>query len=184
MRKIQTKEIIDRNKKRNNIIIGVVLIGLMFFSILGYSFLGGDEGEESVVEYRGLKFFREGGMWKLPIEEQIFYFQYLPEEVENVSISGFYSLQNYADQPLYFVNLVSGEILNNLERYVPRWQEACLNDSSDCEDDLPSKTCEDNLIIFSEENNTAVWQEDSCVYISGDFSRASDAFLYKLFGIF
>jgi hypothetical protein len=93
---------------------------------------------------------------------------------------------------LYFVNLEGSneagqEILNNLERYVSRSQEACLNSGvnmSDC-GDLPVKSCEDNLIIFEDSLNniTSVRKEGNCVYISGDLLAGSDAFLYKLLGI-
>ncbi|MAH43478.1 hypothetical protein CL614_07235 [archaeon] len=193
MRKIQTQADIDKKKKRNGIILGVVLVGLLVVSTLGYS-LSGSSGEDNKKEFNGYEFNRNGVYWVLDLEDQEFAFQNLPQEVTDVSVFGFYDLNSYFDKVLYFVNLDEGneagyEILNNLERYVLRWQETCL-EGEECEDNLPVKTCEkngQNLIIFEESiginNSTSVRKDNNCVYISGDFVRGSDAFLYKLLGI-
>jgi hypothetical protein len=94
---------------------------------------------------------------------------------------------------LYFVNnkAASNEIINNLKGIFSRYQEACLVGGCDYDDvnetgnkDLPEKTCSDNLIVFDEiENETRVWQENNCVYISGNYILGADAFLYNVFGI-
>tara|TARA_Y100000310_G_scaffold282567_1_gene303899 strand:+ start:954 stop:1535 length:582 start_codon:yes stop_codon:yes gene_type:complete len=191
MRKIQTQADIDKKKKKNGIILGVILIGLLVLSTVGYSLSGNLTGEGKE-EFNGFEFEKNGVYWVLNLQEQQFFFQNLPQEVSDVSVFGFYNLNSYFDKVLYFVNFresngAGQEILNNLDRYVLRWQEACLNSSvntSDC-GELPVKSCENNLIIFekSVNNITSIRQEDNCVYISGDFVKGSDAFLYKLLGI-
>jgi hypothetical protein len=192
MRRIETQAMIDRRKKRNLIIVSVVLIGLLVFAPIGYSlFSGDDEDSEDKLTFNGFEFVNARGYWNLAIQDQIFSFKHSPDEVENVSVSGFYNLGNYSGQVLYLVglkkNTPSGqEVLNNVGRYILRWQEACLNVSNavglECEGDLPVKNCDNNLIIFTEGESEEVWTENRCVYVSGG-TRSTDAFLYRLFGI-
>jgi hypothetical protein len=188
MRKIKTQEEIDRVKKRNQVIIALIFVGLLVFSYLGYalSSRNNDNGSSGVQNYNGLQFVQQGNSWSLQIEQQAYNFQYLPQEVENISIIENLTISNYIDKPLYIVNNPNYyEIYNNLVRFVSRTQEACLSGTLCENSDLPAKTCNDNLIVFidSLSNNTKVWQENNCVYISGDFVRGSDAFIYRIFGI-
>ena len=192
MRRIQTQADIDKKNKRNGIILGVVLVGLLVLSTVGYS-LSGSFGGDNKEEFNGYKFEKNGVYWVLNLQDRQFAFQNLPQEVADVSVFGFYDLNSYFEKVLYFVNLdksneAGQEILDNLGRYILRWQEACLysdDNQTNCDSNLPVKTCEDNLIIFKEgvNNATSVKKEDNCVYISGDLLRGSDAFLYKLLGI-
>ncbi len=184
MRRIQTKQAKYRKEKRNQIILGIILVILLLGSIIGYSVssaLNSNNSGVSVEEYKGLEFVNSQGYWILSLQEQEFYFSYLPQEVENVSVLGEYELQEYLEKPLYFVDsdaYVQQEVLLNLDRYVQRYQDACLNNTN-CEG--PIKTCEDNLIVYSEGDNK-VFKQENCVYIQGDL-KAVDAYLYKLLGI-
>jgi len=183
IRKIRTREETDKKNRNLQIIVGVVLVGVLVLSIVGFGFMNND-GEESdwSEEYNGFEFSRVQGGWGLVVEEQVFYFQYLPQEVENVSVSGNFNIQSYLNRPLYFVgDGASSEILNNLGRYVLRYQEACM-EGLNCSEELPVKTCEDNLIIF-ESGEDKVYQDVNCVYISGEFVKGADAFLYHLLGV-
>jgi hypothetical protein len=190
MRKIRMKRDVEKTRKRNTVLIGIILIGLMILSTAGYSLIGNDdeESDSSTNEYNGFKFIRQRGLWRTSFSGLSFGFQYLPEEVENVSVSGSYDLNLYSGAPLYFVNpdSATSEILNNLGGYILRWQEACL-EGEDCEGDLPVKNCDENLIILGveplEENVTRVYQNESCVFISGDSVKGADAFLYKVLKI-
>jgi len=184
MKRIQTAEMKDRKSRRNNIILGIILIALLVIAPIGYSLMNNSEKSNSKVKEVGLDFYKEGGLWKTIIDGQVFGFQYLPSEVVNVSVGGFYSLGDYASQPLYFVNVneAAPEILNNLQRYVMRYQEACLNESL-CGEDLPLKDCSSNVIIYNEGNDTKVYKNESCVYLVGDATMAADAFIYKILNI-
>ena len=186
MRKIQTREEIEKKKKRKRIIVGSVLIFLMVFSSLGYAFLSDRGDEEWKSSYNDYVFIKTNRLWGLEKDGGVFYFQYLPQEIENVSVTGFYSIEDYFDKPLYFVNNnpASQEILNNLGNYILRYQDACLS-GMNCTGAV-EKTCEDNVIIFEEAENieeTKVYKNRNCVYISGDLAKGADAFLYKLLGI-
>lgn len=182
MRKIQTAEIQARNAKMKKIIVGVVLIFLMVVSTAGYSLMQGDgEGDTSKIEEEGLVFYRQSGIWMTSIDGETFGFQYLPSEIMNVSIEGDYDFESYKNQLLYYTSPSEGviEILNNVGRYVLRYQGACLNET-ECEGDLPTKDCWSNVIVTEEGNETKVYSNESCVYLVGDSVKAADAFLYKL----
>ena len=159
MKRIQTAEVIKRKARKNKIIMGVVLVSLLVFSTLGFALLNNTEDRDMKVKEKGLDFYKVNGLWLTIGDGQEFAFQYLPSEVESVSVEGFYDLSVYVSQPLYFVgvNEAAPEILNNLQRYIMRYQEACINESS-CGEDLPLKDCGSNLIIYEESNDTKVYK--------------------------
>ena len=191
MRRIKSMADVDRARRRNNIILGVVMILLLVVSTAGYSLMGADSEDENVVSELGFDFVRDGGMWKLIFEEgEIFGFSYLPSEVEDVDVDVSIEFGDYSGKPLYFVNPGegAGEVLNNIGRYILRYQESCLdsktNETIICEGDLPVKDCSSNLIIFMEGNSTRVYGDENCVYVVGDAVKGSDAFLYNVLGVY
>jgi len=195
MRKIRSQGEIARKKRRDQIVVGIVLIFLLVVSTLGYSLMSGDVKDEDVVNELGFDFIRDGGYWKVVIGSKVFGFQYLPSEVADIFVGGFYDFEMYVNQPLYIVNVNDGvsDILVNFEDYILRYQEACLRQTEEgggkreeegkCEGDLPIKDCNSNLIIFEPGDESMVWQNESCVYIVGDSVRGADAFLYKVLKI-
>lgn len=209
LRKIKTQAEIDRGKRRNGIIIGVIMIGILVVSTLGYSLISSDTSEDSKTNEFGVEFFKESGLWIADFDGEIFRFQNLPSEVSNIDVNVSFDLGQYSGQPLYFVNPNEGasEILNNIGRYVLRYQESCLqqdfgveslelgvsgegdlNNLSDengyiCNGDLPVKSCENNLIVFEIGNETKVYQNESCIFIVGDGVKGVDAFLYEVLGV-
>jgi len=180
MKRIQTADILKRKARKNKIIMGVVLVFLLVFSTLGYSLMNNDDDRDTKVNENGLDFYKGGGLWRAVIDGQEFGFQYLPSEVESVPVEGIFDLGGYASQPLYFVNVneAAPEILNNLQRYIMRYQEACINESA-CGEDFPLKDCSSNVIIYEAGNDTKVYKNQSCVYLVGDAIMAADAFLYE-----
>ncbi|MBT7102223.1 hypothetical protein HN935_01805 [archaeon] len=184
MRKIRTKADADRKMKRNNLIVGIVLVGLLVLSTAGYSLISSDEEDSDGVSEFGVDFYRSNNMWAAEIGGGVFWFQNLPSEVSDIDVNISIGLGDYANQPLYFVNPNEGasEILNNFGNYVLRYQEACLVNSS-CDGDLPAKGCDSNLIIFESGDSNIVYQNESCVFIVGDAVRATDAFLYNVLGV-
>ncbi len=207
MRRIQTQADINRKKRKNQILVGGVMIGLLVLSIAGYSFRSGDRDDTSKVNEMGIDFFRQNGRWVAEIDGVVFRFQNLPSEVSDVSVNVSIGLGQYSGQPLYFVNPNEGvnEVLANIGRYVLRYQESCLRQDSSgvssrgsvvgdnlgnltkedesgfaCEGDLPVKGCDSNLIIFADGNESEVYQDENCIFIVGDSLRATDAFLYKV----
>lgn len=203
MRKIQTQVEIDKKKRKNQILVGGVMIGLLLLSIVGYSFASGnkDGDDKSKINEMGIDFFRQNGLWVAEIDGGVFAFQNLPSEVSDIDVNISANLDLYSGKPLYFVNPNEGvsEILNNIGSYILRYQESCLRQDSgigdlelgigsddnlgnltECVGDLPVKDCDSNLIIFAEGNVTKVYQDGGCVFIVGDSLKGTDAFLYKV----
>jgi len=186
LKKIKTREEISRKNKQKQIIVVIILIGLMVVSTAGYSLIRGsnnnnEKHDNSKVMEKGLTFYKQGELWKVSIDGKTFGFQYTPSEVSNIPVKGFYNLEMYTNQPLYYTDTGSGiiEILNNMGSYVLRYQEACLN-KSNCKENLPTKNCDNNIIITKTGNKTEVYNNKNCVYLVGDSIKAADAFLYKV----
>lgn len=181
MRRIETKQARQKKAKRNQMIVGIILICLMMFSIIGYSLSSVNDNNKNVEKYRDFRFEKQGQYWVLNLERQEFYFSYLPQEVENISVEGYYYLEDYYQEVLYFINSnpeIRQEILINMHRFIQRQQDACFDDSCD---EWPIKTCEDNLIIY-QEGEEKVYKHQNCVYIQGGL-KSADAFIYKLLEI-
>lgn len=186
MRKITEKK---ENKFGNQILIGVILIGLMILSILGYSFQS-QQTENSNLEqinYNGLKFVKQNDFWVLSLENTKFLFKYNPKETEKIE-SNINEIDNYYNKPLYIYSEndeAEVEVYNNLYTKVLRIRNACPENEI-CEENIPTKTCEDNFIIIKEKNQTEIIQEGNCVFIYGqseDIIKVTDSFLFKLLGI-
>lgn len=183
MNRIQTKQEKDRKAKIKQLLIGLILIVIMVVSTAGFAMMDNDE-KQSRKKYNGLDFVYQDGQWKTLIDENVFSFQYFPDEVLNISNNINKSLSDYVGKPLYFVNTNSDyyEIMQNLNVFILRAQEACI--SEDCEKDVPVKNCsQDNIIIFEYSNFTEVREVENCVFIVGDTLLASDSFLYKILKI-
>jgi hypothetical protein len=187
IKRIKTQEDIKKNKKRNQIIIGVILVGLMVLSTAGYAILSNPEtksGSEKT-SYNGFTFVKNSGFWLTEVNGRTFIFQSLPQELENLTISGTFNLQDYSGKPLYIVNLnpSASIIIQNMRNDLERYQEACFEKINCTNKELPIKTCKDNLIIFLPEENKGVYKQENCVFITGNINNGADAFIYKLAGI-
>lgn len=184
MRRIQTKEALEKKKRKNQILMGVVMTSLLLLSTLGYSLMSGNKNDKSEINEFGIDFYRENGLWVADFDGDRFAFQNLPSEVSDVEVNGTFILGQYSGQPLYLVDVNQGasEIINNIGKYILRYQEACLINST-CEGNWPEKDCSSNLIIFESGNETKVYQDENCAYIVGDSIKAADAFLYRILGI-
>ncbi len=189
MKRLITKDQEEKKKKRNQWILSVFLVFIMFFSVIGYSFVGKSDGggTSTKVEYNGFEFIKQDSVWRLDNRGFKFFFKYNPNEVEKIS-SKVSNLETYYGKPLYMYsknNEVTSEIYTNLNQIVQRIQFACL-DEKECEENWPVKTCKDNFIIIKENNDSKIIQEDNCVFIMGPYENLtmiSDAFLFKTLGV-
>lgn len=192
MRKIITQEERDRKTRKNQIIVGLMLIGLMIFSTLGFAFSNNITTNNSQkVKYNSIEFTQESGYWTFYLDDLQFATLYNPEEIKYISFNSFSKIQDYTGKPLYFVG-EDGEHFSEIERnlanrFVSRINEACIN-NKECKGDFPVKDCSiDNIIIFKEaEDKEEIYQEDKCIFIisKGDNQgKYADAFLFKILGI-
>ena len=175
MRRIKIKNKQD-NLRRN---VAIIFLILLTFSTVGYSIVNSFTSNEEDRNNEG--FTREGNYWTTQFSNQKYYFTNLPNQLTNVSIEGNYSLEDYYSEPLYFTEESEGafEILNNLQRYIQRYQKACTDE---CEGDFPIKDCKNNIIIF-QEGEDSVKKIENCVYLSGDPIKTADKFLYEVLKI-
>ena len=189
IRKIVTKTDKEKVERRNQTIMTVGIVLLFLFSTAGFAFFSGQK-EDTIknIEYNGYEFIlTENGYWYTEIESQQFGFQYSPLETEDIPVPPV-SLGTYASQPLYFDSenaAATSEIARNLQNYVSRIGEACIEEEN-CKEDLPIKNCSENIIIINYSNDTAIKVDENCVFIEGnseELVRETDAFLYKLIGV-
>jgi hypothetical protein len=192
MRKIITKENEEKRRKRNQLMIGIILVVVMGLSTIGYSLSGNSKNSDSSdsIIYNNIQFTKTSGLWYAKINDATFSLSYNPKEVEKTS-SAINLIDKYKEKPLYISSKDSGaitEIYRNLfysNRIVLRMQEACLQNET-CTEDIPVKTCEDNFIIIKEAEENKIVQNNNCVFIYGkkeNLVKQTDSFLYKITGI-
>ncbi len=188
MRSLKTKGSEAKRQKKNQIIIGVILIIVMFgsvFAVIVGSF--GSQENPNKIDYNGFEFVRQSNFWILEIGDFDFIFKYNPNEIQEIETE-VKLLNNYYNKPLYISSENSGatsEIVSNINQVVLRMQNACFNESA-CEEDLPLKTCENNFIIIEEKNETNIIQDNNCVFIQGpseNLTMISDEFLLHILGV-
>ena len=95
MRKIISRYERGRTRKRNQIIVGAILVFVMLGSILGFAFQGGNflgnfggdgntgSGSSNKVVYNDLEFVNQNGLWVLGS----FVFRNVPQQVEDFSVN-------------------------------------------------------------------------------------------------
>ncbi|MFA5724023.1 MAG: hypothetical protein WC979_07225, partial [Candidatus Pacearchaeota archaeon] len=193
MKKILTRAQESKKTKRNQLIIGLILVGLMLFSTAGYAIgnYGEDTATNGKVDYKGITFTRNADYWDFSLNGQSYMTQYNPEEIKDINVSTSIILSDYSDKPLYFAT-ESGqlelELATNLANSVLRLQSACISEKN-CENNLPIKNClTDNVIVIKEatNQNEGVYQEGNCVFITAEYSNLTkyeDAFLFKILKI-
>jgi len=194
MRKIINQEQKDKKTHRNQLIIGLILIGLMLFSSAGYAF--GERGTKTTstdtLDYNGISFVKTNGYWNFNLNGKTFITQYNPVEVENITFLNTMLISDYTDKPLYFSGTSNEpiyEINRNLNSFVLRVNNVCMENN--CSGNFPVKNCSiDNIIVIKdlEKNNSLekIYQEENCIFINAGIenqTRYADAFLFKILGV-
>ncbi|MDP3026481.1 MAG: hypothetical protein Q8N63_02145 [Nanoarchaeota archaeon] len=195
MRRILTQEQKDKNVRRNQLIIGLILILVMVFGTVGYAFGDKENKNSEKIEYNGIEFIKTNEYWNFNLQGYNFITKYNPKEVENITFLSYSSINNYASKPLYLVsdfNEPNYEISRNLNPFVLRIQNACIS-KNNCTGNLPIKNCSaDNIIIIQEPKNEtdnikeSIYQQDNCIFITSNIENQTlyaDAFLFKILGI-
>ncbi len=190
MRKILSKEQEGKKRRRNQLVIGGVLILVMLASTLGYAFTREPQETATKIIYNGFEFIKTSDIWNANIGNYQFSFKYNPQEIQKIGVQ-LNLLDSYANKPLYIYseNAEAGaEIYKNLfyqNPIVERVQDACLSGEK-CDRNSPIKTCDNNFIIIKESKSSSVKQNKSCVFIEGNsenLTKLSDSFLYKIIGV-
>ncbi len=192
VRKIVSKEAEDKKRKKNSLIIGLALIGLMVLSSVGYSFISQDNPTGSSgnkINYNGFEFVNNNGLWTLNLGNFNFIFKHNPKEITPVNSSGLNLLNRYVGNPLYISSESTEaelEIYSNLDSAVLRRQYACLEGRNCTNEQFPIKTCSDNFIIIEKSSTSEIIQDNNCVFIKGpeeNLALLTDEFLFKILNI-
>ena len=194
MKRIISEEEKNRKVKKNQLIVGGVLIFLMIFSTLGFAFSNRLDINNEKIKYKDIKFIKDSntGYWNFKINEIDFSTQYNPRETEDIYISNSLTINNYLNKPLYFVGEnpeAVSEIARNLNSFVTRTNYACLENEK-CSGDFPVKDCsQDNIIIIKdvkENEENKIYQQENCVFIATNYAnqlRYADRFLFGVLGV-
>ena len=189
MRSITSKAQEAKRNKRNQYILGGILIFVMFISVVGYGFQSSDDTtDSSTFEYNSYTFIPQNGIWYLQLGDFVLSFKYTPDQTTTID-SVLNPLSSYANNPLYLSSKTPEadyEISRNFDQVVLRRQYACLEGEECANPTYPVKTCADNVILIQEAEVMNISQRDNCVFIQGpkeDLTRITDEFLYKVIGI-
>ncbi|MDA3836267.1 MAG: hypothetical protein PF542_01455 [Nanoarchaeota archaeon] len=194
MRKLMSKKDEAKKQKRNQYILGIILVVVMFGSVFGViagSFNSDNKTTQEKITYKGLAFDQQGSFYTLSIGERIFYFSEDPRELDslNYDFNMTSIITKLVGQPLYLDSedyYVSQEIAQNVQAYPSRMQSACINED-DCYDELlPIKDCSNNMIIVKESSENKIYEEDNCIFIEGkseDLMKLADIVILQLLGL-
>src|SRR3989344_808092 len=181
IRRLQTKEELDRKKKRNNKILSLTMLSILLFSTIGYAFFINPDSSSSNNQNQGQN--------SDPAQSDKISFQYQGtqfvlistlNQIKDVPIDITISPESYVNQPIYIDIKNEGvlrELVLNLGKISPTVQKACYGK---CEENLPEKDCTSNLIVWNQSIDKRVYQKDKCIFIEVDIT-AADAFIYSLF---
>ena len=185
MRKIISKYEQDKKKRRNQFIIGGVLMTIMLISVLGYAFQGqlinpaGGSSSNGSITYNGITFENQSGFWVTTYKNQNLVFTYNPSEITN-SVNITENINDISGKPLYIYsddNNAESELTMNLAEFA----NGIIPLQS-----LSNEDCSNNEIIIQNNSIPSVNQEQNCILISGqgqDLIAMTDNVLFKLFGI-
>jgi hypothetical protein len=165
------------------------IVFLMAFSVLGAiggSFFSKDEGR---TEYNGFDFINMGGQWMLKLEDKDYYFQYLPEELENITSPD----ADLNVQRIYLayspVDTINFDKAFNSIGYVlyhskgTMLQKACVVEEG-CPD-IPIIDCQEKegIVIVSGEGNSYT-QDKKCLIITAtdnqELEKLTERLMYSL----
>lgn len=183
---------LNKKRKRNQYILGIILIIVMFGSVFGVvvDFFNSENNSSTELNYKGYPLINENNVYLLTIGEKTFYFSTNPNEASKfkeinmtITIPSFVGVPVYIDSKEYFS---TQEIYQNIYGYPERIQPACI-DEKDCTDSsLPIKNCENYVVVVREAQENKIYERENCIFIEAtndDLPLVVDAFLLKLLGL-
>lgn len=181
----------DKDKtKKNQRILGIVLIVVMFGSVFGVIVGSFNSDKEEQLKYKNYDLIKNNGIYELRVGQSSFYFSKNPNELSrNYDVNVTKLITNYVSTTLYVDTndyYAAQEIQNNLEPYVVRIQPACISEDSCPSNELPIKTCDENVIIIRESEENKIYEDNKCVFIEGkseNLSELVDIFILKILGL-
>ncbi|NCN87101.1 hypothetical protein GW932_04665 [archaeon] len=192
IKKLSSKEDERKKQRKNNYLIGAVLVIVMFGSVFGIIVNSFDTSNNSEkLTYKGFPLEAQGNVYLLGIGNHSFYLTNNPNDLGELKYDINFSktLANYVGLPLYldsYSYTYSQQIYQNIFGYPERIQFACENENDCLDDNLPIKNCTENMIIIREKEDNKIYEKDNCVFIEGtteEISKLVDLFTLKVLGI-
>jgi hypothetical protein len=180
MRRIKTKENEAKKRKRNQVIVGSILIVLMLLSTAGYAFQSLDGSSLKTIEYNGYEFTGNNGNWNTNIGAIPLRFVYNPKQIVDKEVLELKNIDNYYGSNLSIYSEsydAEQEIMTNLQFIVEEIDQIVDKEEIDCN----TKT-----IVIEKSESSEIIQENECVFIKGkdnELIRLTDSFLYDIFEI-
>lgn len=192
-KKLEIKEDTKKKQKRNQWILGIILIVVMFGSVFGVivGSIDNSQVEEEKIIYGGLEFQNQAGYYLLNLGDRTFYFSESPQEYSSLEyeMNLTMNLADFLGYPLYIESedyLTLQEVAQNIQGYPERIQPACVDEETCFDTEYPIKDCSNNFIIIRESENNNIYEKDSCIFIEGkqeDLLKLTDIAILKILGI-
>jgi hypothetical protein len=186
MRKIVSRQEENKRKKRNQFIVGGVLMLVMLISVLGYAFQGQITTNQTTTTssntttYNGIVFTYQNGFWTTTYNNQQLIFTFTPVQINSDLTNLTENINNLSDKPIYLYSEdpnAESELSINLAKFV---SQIILVQN------LSTIDCSSNTIIVQNNPSYSVKQNQNCIIISGegqDLIGTVDNVLFKMFGI-
>lgn len=184
MRKIVSKEVSAKKRRRNQVVVGLVLVMLMLLSTLGYAFQSFDGNR--TITYNGREFVEQGGTWFVQFGIFQFAFSYNPKQV-SPSTANLSTLEIYYNEPVYIYSEsleARNEVEFNLNQVASIIEYACVEEEN-CEWGYVID-CTDTSVIIRLSETSSIRQEEKCLIIESpqqSLVRNVDSALFKIIGI-
>lgn len=182
MRKIISVHEDEKKKRKNQFIIGGILIFIIVSSLLGYAFQNqdatGSSSSNSTLDYNGITFTNQNGFWAVNYGNQRIAFTYHPSQIPAVDLINLTkSINDFSNKSIYINSYdINAETEMKMDLY-PFASE--IKDAQ-----LPAD-CNNNFIII-QNGSLGIRQQQNCIFISGqgeDLIKLEDNILFKIFGI-
>ena len=182
-------------KSKKTIYFVIIIIVLMVSSVIGYvSFSGQPVDSTSDYEFNGHKFNNINNLWVTKINEQDIFFDYLPNEVNNISYSNdklstsnkVYLSYDPSKKDASMDYIIS-KLAYSLGVLSYKINLACISEK-DCPD-IPVVSCEtgSNILLLKIGSNVEIYKDQGCLVIEGkdlyELNKVSDRFIYSISGV-
>ncbi len=192
------KRIQKRKQKRNQLLMGLVLVFLMIFGMMGV-FTYNNTGE--AYEYKDYKFTWDGKMFSTKIDGEPKQFYTIPQELQNINRTESFASNirapgmyltfdpDQATENLVYLDVLRNDIVNEFDSVVV---SAITSESEVYE--LPVITCENSsagapviyLMVSNKTIITSTGPEDSCTIVQSslqDLLKIRDLMIYTYHGV-
>lgn len=171
----------------------IFIVVIMTSSTIGYLWTG-NQKEQNRVEYNGFTFYRSQGFWFTRINDQQYNFQYLPEDVLNISSTGTLGIGEkiylaYDPSETELNTRYPFSILSELLRDKGvRPVYACIAEEN-CPD-IPIVDCNETdapIVLFIKGEESRMYNEEQCLIVeikdNQDVVRVTEKMMYDLLGV-